>query len=148
LAASAVTLLAVMALNAYIDPLWYFGGNRFSGMNYAFNDRLSKLNVFLQSSGKYDCLIFGASSTATVDGDLIKGHRCFNFSFRAGNVHEYVDYAEYLAWLGYRPALVIVGVDLYNLQIENMPDDSPEEVRNFEPPPSVIKKIARQLSLR
>ncbi|NBB82369.1 MAG: hypothetical protein GVY28_03095, partial [Alphaproteobacteria bacterium] len=53
-------LAAVLALNLAVDPLWYVGGNRLTGENYAFDERAAKANLLLADAERYDCLILGS----------------------------------------------------------------------------------------
>ncbi|MBO6679119.1 hypothetical protein [Parvibaculum sp.] len=114
LAAIAATVIAcavaVFAANAMVDPMWYFGGNKLGTVNYAFNERLSKVNLFEANDGEYDCVIFGDSRVTLLPQDEIEGYRCFNFAFSAGKAQEAVAYAQYLRGKGFRPDLVIMGV--------------------------------------
>jgi hypothetical protein len=129
---------AIFGLNAYIDPLWYFGGNRYSGINYTVNERLSKLNLYLKSPGSYDCIIFGSSGVTLLDPSLFKYHHCFNFSSSAGNVLDFIDYAKYIKALGVQPQLIIVGVDLFDFQSNKLKSDAPAEVKKLTSPPSAL----------
>ncbi len=114
LAAIAATVFAcavlVFSVNAAVDPMWYFGGNKLGTVNYAFNERLSKVNLFEANEGEYDCVIFGDSRVTLLPQDEIEGYRCFNFAFSAGKAEEAVAYARYLRGNGFSPALVIMGV--------------------------------------
>ena len=61
-----VTTILVLAgaINWLIDPLWYNKGNRITGRNFSFNERISKTNLLLNSDTRtYDCLILGSSRT-------------------------------------------------------------------------------------
>lgn len=113
-AAFVATVLAcatvVFAMNATVDPMWYFGGNKIGSVNYAFNERLSKTNLFLSRQDDYDCVIFGDSRATLLPEQKIEGYRCFNFAFSAGKAEEAVAYARYIAHRGFRPKLVIMGV--------------------------------------
>ena len=128
----------VFSINLLVDPLWYAGGNRLGDRNFAFNERLSKINRFLQAPEQYDCLIFGSSRTTLLNENLIDGHRCFNFAFSRGAVGEFVTYAAYLKSLGVRPKLVIVGVDGFNLYDWEPTFTVPDFVRELTPPPSML----------
>ena len=110
LATAALGCLLVFAVNALVDPLWYFGGNKAGTVNYAFNERLSKMNRFLATQSRYDCLIFGDSRVTLLPEDKIEGYRCFNFAFSAGKAAEAVAYARYIQARGVRPRLVVMGV--------------------------------------
>src|SRR5580704_946052 len=61
-----VIVAACLAANALIDPLWYFDGNVVTGVNYAFNERLAKMNRLLPRLQQYDCLILGSSTAAVL----------------------------------------------------------------------------------
>ena len=89
--------------NVLIDPLWYFKGNRITKINYTFNERLTKFNLFyyINQDIKYDCIIFGSSVSTTINENKFKKNTCFNFSFSAGNITEYIAYLEYLDFLDF-----------------------------------------------
>lgn len=109
------SVLLVLAGNIVIDPLWYFKGNILSGLNPRYNERVQKVNLYLQSPDQYDCFIFGSSRTTLLNENLIDGYNCFNFSFSSGRVDEFVAYAKWLKGNGAQPRLVIVGVDDFSL---------------------------------
>jgi len=138
LSAAAVCAIA-FAVNAVVDPLWHFGGNRFSGVNPHFNERLSKINLLKRRMADYDCVIFGSSRGTLMPGDAFAPHRCFNLSFASGQIEEFVAYADYLRHLGMRPKLVVVGVDGFNFLREGRdPPSIPDFVRELRPPPGVL----------
>jgi len=126
--------LAVFAFNAVVDPLWYFGGNKAGTVNYAFNERLSKMNLFLSRQGQYDCVIFGDSRTTLLPEDKIKDHTCFNFAFSAGKAAEAVAYAYYLQNHGFDPRLVIVGVPATAFRERIGGTDIPDFIREGDAP--------------
>ncbi|HMA14591.1 MAG: hypothetical protein ACM35H_04355 [Bacteroidota bacterium] len=154
LAALAVSLSGlVVLLNLFVDPLWYWHGNQITGRNFPLNERLSRMNLLLQEPEAYDCLVFGSSRVGLLDHTRVAGYRCFNMTFSAGSVVEFLDYARYLADLGLRPRLVIVGVDDYNyLPGLLQPPETPDFVRHNEPPPGILTNYlsidAARLSLR
>jgi hypothetical protein len=127
---------ACLAINVLVDPLWYFAGNVITGTNYAFNERLAKVNRLLPRLSQYDCLILGSSTAALLPEKRIAGHRCFNLGFSAGVVSEFLLYAKYLRALGMRPKLLIVGVDEFDFEgpatTPNVPDFV---IDGREPPP-------------
>ncbi|MET0403514.1 MAG: hypothetical protein ABW123_13970 [Cystobacter sp.] len=124
------------ALNVAVDPLWYGAGNRLTGRNYEFNERVSKAHLFLQDPGRYDCLILGSSTSTIVHPSLLAPRRCFNFAFSAGVVGEFVAYARWLRDHGARPSLVIVGADYVNLDAHvDRQVDVPDFIARSEPPP-------------
>ena len=142
-----------LLLNLFVDPLWFWQGNQITGRNFPFNERVSRLNLLLQDPAGYDCLIFGSSRVGLFDQTKIEDHRCFNITFSSGSVVEFVDYASYLADLGVRPELVIVGVDDYNyLSQLKQPPAIPSFVRRHEAPPGILASYlslaAARLSLR
>ncbi|HAC56907.1 MAG: hypothetical protein CMI62_06365 [Parvibaculum sp.] len=128
--------LAVFAFNAAVDPLWYFGGNKVGNVNYAFNERLSKTNLFLSRQGEYDCVIFGDSRVTLLPEQKIEGYRCFNFAFSAGKAEEALAYARYLGSTGFSPRLVIMGVPGAAFRERIGGTDIPEFVREGQAPKS------------
>jgi hypothetical protein len=101
----------VGSLNLAIDPLWYFGGNRITGENLPWNERLTKTNLFLQTKHEYDCLLFGTSRATLLDSAALTQHHCFNYSFSGGDPEEFVNYAKYAKAEGVEPAQVYVEID-------------------------------------
>lgn len=138
LAALAATVLAcaaaVFAVNAAVDPMWYFGGNRLGSINYAFNERLSKLNLFLDRSENYDCVIFGDSRVTLLPEQVIEGYRCFNFAFSAGKAEEAVAYARYIKDRGFAPRLVIMGVPAAAFRARIGSTNIPDFIRSGDDP--------------
>ncbi len=111
----ALLLSAAGLINWLIDPLWYGGGNRITGQNFSFNERISKTNLFLHTKPKtYDCLILGSSRVTLVKASSFKKNHCFNYSFSAGRIEEFVAYAKYAKEKGLNPKVVYVGVDAFN----------------------------------
>jgi hypothetical protein len=134
--ATAALVLGAFALNLLVDPLWYGRGNRLTGRNYEFNERVSKANLFLQDPARYDCLILGSSTSTIVHPSLLGPHRCFNLAFSAGVVGELVLYARWLRAQGARPSLVIVGTDYVNFDARvDLQVDVPDFVARGEAPP-------------
>lgn len=130
----AVCAGAVFAANAIVDPMWYFGGNKAGSVNYAFNERLSKINLFLSRQDEYDCVIFGDSRATLLPEQKIEGYRCFNFAFSAGKAEEAVAYARYIAERGFRPRLVIMGVPAPAFRDKIGHVDIPGFIRDLDDP--------------
>jgi len=119
---SAIILFLAGLINWTIDPLWYGKGNRLTGRNFSFNERVSKTNFLLQSKAQnYDCLILGSSRVTLLRASSFKEHRCFNYSFSAGRIEEFVEYAKYAKSKGLNPQKVYVGVDSFNFDKSTPP---------------------------
>ncbi len=147
LAALAATVLscaaAVFAVNATVDPMWYFGGNKLGSINYAFNERLSKTNLFLDRADNYDCVIFGDSRVTLLPEQVIEGYRCFNFAFSAGKAEEAVAYARYLKGQGFTPRLVIMGVPAAAFRDKIGGADIPDFIRSGDnPKPALLTYLS------
>lgn len=137
---TAVLCGTITAVNLLVDPLWLGHGNQVSGRNFIFNERVAKVNLLLQDPSAYDCLIFGSSRVTLLDQRQIAGRRCANLAFSAGNIVEFQAYARYLAGLGLRPELVIVGIDDFNLLPGmNHPPEIPDFVQRGDPPPGLLR---------
>ena len=106
-----IMLLLVLVVNLYFDPLWYGTGNKRDQQNYAFNERIAKSNLLLQDKEAYDCIILGSSRVTLLDQNLIKGHRCFNYSFSAATVEDLIAFGAYVKAMGVILKLVVIGVD-------------------------------------
>ncbi len=138
-----VCLVAAFMFNALVDPLWYFSGNRFGPVNYAFNERLSKVNLIAGHESEYDCVIFGDSRVTLLPAAAIKGYKCFNFAFSAGEINEFVPYASWLKERGLNPRLVIVGVSAGNFRKRSPSYNIPDFIReDRDPTPAVIKYLS------
>lgn len=137
---SIVSTLSIgcLLLNMYMDPLWYFKGNMHHPINYAFNERISKVNQYMKKKDLFDCFVFGSSRTTLLDAQLIKDMQCFNFSFSAGNIREINAYSSYVLEKGPYPKLVIIGIDDFNF-FSVAEDNIPEFIKNKTTPPSFVK---------
>lgn len=151
-AATLILAAATLTLNLLVDPLWYARGNRLTGVNYLFNERLAKSNLFLQRPEAYDCVIFGSSRTTLLNPRRIEGRTCFNYAFSLGQGYEYVQFAEYAKSFGLSPELVIVGVDGEDFTERTDGYNVPAFVAERRPPPGVLESYlslgTTKLSLR
>lgn len=140
LVATAGTIAGLcLVVNLLVDPLWYLHGNIVTGMNFAFNERVAKMNQFLPRMMEYDCLIMGSSRATLLPEHQFRGHRCFNLAFSGGRINEFLLYAAYLRARGFAPSLLIIGVDPYNF-FGPMPDpDVPDFIRTGADPPSLLR---------
>ncbi len=128
-----------LIVNLVVDPLWFLHGNIVTGMNFAFNERVAKMNQFLPKMKEYDCLIMGSSRATLLPERQFRGHRCFNLAFSGGRINEFLLYAQYLRARGLAPSLLIIGVDPYNF-VGPMPDpDVPDFIRTGADPPSLLR---------
>jgi len=115
-------LLMVGVVNLAIDPLWYGQGNRITGINPPWNERIAKTNLFLQHSPQtFDCLIFGTSRTTLLHTDAFKNHQCFNYSFSGAKVEEYVTYGQLIRQKGANPQIVYVEIEPDELNYKRKP---------------------------
>jgi hypothetical protein len=127
-----------LIVNLLVDPLWFLHGNVITGVNFAFNERVAKMNQFLPDLERYDCLIMGSSRATLLPARQIAGYHCFNLGFSGGRITEYLLYAQYLRARGFTPALLIVGIDPFNF-IGPMPEpDVPDFIRTGTDPPSLL----------
>ena len=108
--------LGTFLINTLVDPLWHFNGNTIRDENYSFNERISKTNQYLKNPEQYDCLIFGSSRTTLLNQELIDGKTCFNFSFAAGRIEEFLAYAQWISKKGNTPDHVIVAIEYLNFK--------------------------------
>lgn len=136
---AAVVAALCFTVNAAVDPLWYFRGNLVTGINYAFNERTSKMIRFVPRMAEYDCLLIGSSHTALMHEEGVTGHRCFNLGFSHGRVQEFLAYAKYIRDRGFRPSLIFVNVDLYDFLDPPAALTIPDFIRNAQDPPSVLR---------
>lgn len=133
---AALALALAFTLNALVDPLWYFGGNRLGTVNFAFNERISKANRIAGHERDYDCVIFGDSRVTLLPERKIDGYRCYNFAFSSGTVPEFVDCAKWLRGRGFAPRLIVVGLSAGDFRKTMPPRNTPDFVREGRDPPS------------
>ncbi|MEB3279098.1 MAG: hypothetical protein VKK42_09305 [Lyngbya sp.] len=106
--------------NWLIDPLWYSQGNRITGKNFPFNERISKTNLLLRTKDQnYNCLILGSSRVIALKASKFKNERCFNYSFKGGLADDFVEYAQFAKDAGINPETIYVGVDGFNFVKQN-----------------------------
>lgn len=126
-------LLSVGGFNTVIDSLWYFQGNQITGRNFSFDERLSKTNRFLNTyqDKNYNCIILGSSRSTLLREDYLetKGDRCFNYSISAGIIEEYIEYANFLNSLDFKPERVYVGIDAFNFSRSFLPQNRDTQAR-------------------
>ena len=134
-----VVLVAILAVNLVFDPMWFLGGSRF-GVNYAFNERISKTNLLLDAPEAYDCIIFGSSRTTLLDANAIEGHRCFNYAVSQATDADLDAQLRYLKPLLPELALLIVGVDSYLLARDDpgLANGVPHFMRTLQRPPDLF----------
>lgn len=134
-----VIITLVVFINIMVDPLWYNSGNKITNKNFAFNERFSKTNLFLQERLKYDCVIFGSSRTTLLDATRIQGSTCFNFAFSGGTVREFIKFADYIQKYARTIKKVIVGVDGFNFYRSQSLDRLPIFITEMELPANILK---------
>lgn len=112
-------LLAVGGLNYAVDPLWYQHGNRLTGQNFVFNERIAKINQLHRLKlADYDCLILGSSRVVGLRSSAFAGQHCFNLALAGAEVPEMVAYGRYAQEQGLKPATVYFGVDDFNFLVK------------------------------
>jgi hypothetical protein len=113
---TSLLLGTVAAINWSIDPLWYSHGNILTGKNFAFNERITKTNLFLRTKDKekYDCIIFGSSRVIALRASEFTGNNSFNYALKGGEIPDFVSYANFIQEQGINPKIVYIGVDGLN----------------------------------
>ncbi len=132
---------AVFFLNTLLDPLWYLQGNQLEGLNYMFDERLSKTNQYLKHypQQEYNCIIFGSSRTTLLNESLLKKpYHCFNFSFSGGRIEEFIAFGKWLKQRGEIPDYLILGIDDFNFFNLQTPLNVPDFIQSQTLPPSMF----------
>ena len=132
-------LAGILAINLLVDPLWFVGGNRV-GVNYAFNERISKTNLLLDAPEAYDCVVLGSSRTTLLDAGAIQGHRCFNYAVSQATDADLAAQLRYLKQIAPELALIVVGVDSYLLSKDDpgLANGVPHFMRTLQRPPDLF----------
>jgi hypothetical protein len=117
---TSLLVAAVGGINWLIDPLWYSHGNLLTGKNFAFNERISKANLFFRTKDtkNYDCLILGSSRVITLRASQFTENQCFNYALKGAEIEEFIQYARSLKAHNFAPKKVYIGVDGFNFVIK------------------------------
>ncbi|MEL6496710.1 MAG: hypothetical protein AAFQ41_16555 [Cyanobacteria bacterium J06623_7] len=113
---TSLLLGSVAGLNWLIDPLWYSHGNILTGKNFAFNERITKTNLFLRTNEQenYNCIILGSSRVTTLRASAFSDRNCFNYALKGAEIPDLVSYANFLQEQGVEPEVVYLGIDGFN----------------------------------
>ncbi|WP_019504772.1 hypothetical protein [Pleurocapsa sp. PCC 7319] len=124
---------SVTAINWAIDPLWYSHGNILTGKNFAFNERITKTNLFLRTKDKsnYDCIILGSSRAIALRVSNFPDSKCFNYALKGAEIPDFVNYADFLQAQGLKPKIVYIGVDGLNFVAQDRTEKEPLNVENL-----------------
>jgi len=131
---------SVAGINWLIDPLWYSHGNILTGKNFAFNERITKTNLFLRTKEKenYDCIVLGSSRVTTMRTSEFTDNNCFNYALKGAEIPDFVSYANFLQEQNIDPKVIYIGVDGFNFV----------EKERKEQPPVAIESLQTQSSLQ
>lgn len=123
---TSLILGSVASINWLIDPLWYNHGNILTGKNFAFNERISKTNLFLRTKEQadYDCIILGSSRVTALKASEFVDNKCFNFALKGGKISDFINYGTFLKEEGIDPDIVYLGVDGLNFVEEKQKQQS------------------------
>ena len=125
---------SVAGINWLIDPLWYGHGNILTGKNFAFNERITKTNLFLRTKNQvsYDCIILGSSRTTALRKSEFTSNNCFNYALKGAVIRDFVNYANFLKSQGINPDIVYIGIDGFNFVEQERKEQQPIEVQSLQ----------------
>ncbi|MGF1590375.1 MAG: hypothetical protein ACFCU7_14245 [Pleurocapsa sp.] len=125
---------SVAGINWLIDPLWYGHGNIVTGKNFAFNERISKTNLFLRTKEQvnYDCIILGSSRVTALRASNFIDNKCFNYALKGGEIQDFVSYANFLQEEGIEPKVVYLGVDGLNFVEKERKEKQPVAIESLQ----------------
>lgn len=116
-------------INWLIDPLWYGKGNILTKKNFAFNERITKTNLFLRTKDKnYDCVILGSSRVIALNQSQFTNNKCFNYGLKGGQIRDFTQYAQFLQSEGLNPQKIYIGVDGLNFIKTTRPPVKPLDI--------------------
>ena len=112
---TSLLLGSVAGINWLIDPLWYSHGNILTGKNFAFNERITKTNLFLRTHEQenYNCVILGSSRVTALRASEFD-RNCFNYALKGAEIPDLIGYANFLKEEGVEPEVIYVGIDGFN----------------------------------
>lgn len=125
---------SVAGINWLIDPLWYSHGNMLTGKNFAFNERITKTNLFLRTKDKvdYDCIILGSSRVTTLRKSEFTKYNCFNYALKGAEIPDFVSYANFIKSQGIDPKIVYVGIDGLNFVEKERKEQQPVTIQSLQ----------------
>ena len=125
---------SVAGINWLIDPLWYIHGNILTGQNFAFNERITKTNLFLRTKDKvdYDCIILGSSRVTALRKSEFTNYNCFNYALKGAVIQDFVSYGNFLKSQGIDPDIVYIGIDGFNFVEQERKEQQPIEVESLQ----------------
>ncbi|HEY9767786.1 MAG TPA: hypothetical protein V6C71_04660 [Coleofasciculaceae cyanobacterium] len=131
---TSLLLGSVAVINWSIDPLWYNHGNILTGKNFAFNERISKTNLFLRTKeqANYDCVILGSSRVTALRVSKLTQNKCFNYALKGGEIPDFVSYANFLKEEGIKPKVVYIGVDGLNFVEKDRKEKQPVPIDSLQ----------------
>lgn len=133
---TSLLLSSVAGVNWLIDPLWYSHGNILTGKNFAFNERVTKTNLFLRTKDQanYDCIILGSSRVTTLRASELSNNNCFNYALKGAEIPDFVSYANFLQEQKIAPKIVYVGVDGFNFVEQERKEHPPISIASLQTP--------------
>lgn len=139
---------SVAAINWAVDPLWYGRGNILTGKNFAFNERITKTNLFLRTKDRadYNCLILGSSRVTALRASEFGNNNCFNYALKGAEIPDLVNYANFLRDEGIDPEVVYIGVDGLNF-VEKERVEASTTVRNLQTKSSIEAYLSADVLL-
>ena len=125
---------SVAAINWSIDPLWYSHGNILTGKNFAFNERITKTNLFLRTNEQdsYDCIILGSSRVTTLRASELENYNCFNYALKGAEIPDFVSYANFLQEQNVKPEVVYIGIDGFNFVEKERKEQPPLAIDSLQ----------------
>ena len=125
---------SVAGINWLVDPLWYGQGNILTGKNFAFNERITKTNLFLRTKDQaaYDCIILGSSRVTALRKSEFTNHNCFNYALKGAEIPDFVNYADFLQSQDIEPDIVYIGIDGFNFVDKERKKHQPIKVQSFQ----------------
>ena len=117
-----ITLLGaggMAAVNALIDPLWFFThAHPLNRVQPGFDERAQKTNWLQARRGQFDAVLFGSSRSTYIDQRDFTPLRMFNYSVNAMWPREYKAYLDHFSAVnGRAPEVVVLGVDFFGSQL-------------------------------
>ena len=131
---TSVLLGSVAGINWLIDPLWYGQGNILTGKNFAFNERITKTNLFLRTKEQenYDCIILGSSRVTAIRQSEFTDHNCFNYALKGAEIPDFISYANFLKTQKIDPKVVYIGIDGFNFVEKARKEQQPIAIESLQ----------------
>lgn len=119
----------MVALNAYVDPMWTFTHkNKTNAVQWGFDERQQKTNWLLFNDEDFDGLLLGSSRVTAINQNNFVQHKIFNYSASAMKPSEFLGFVNNAKIIkGKDFDVIYLGLDFFATNKLHQPSHNPPE---------------------